>query len=162
MKKSTLLLIGIVIIAAIAFYAYRKTAPIPDLALSQMNIEDLSGNPVNLTFKSNRPLVVLFWSTTSKNSQNTITALSKIQQKYGSQVNFILVSDEEANKITVYKSTNMLPFFFVRSIKPIDEYGIHHVPALYFFSADNKLLAKESGNINASNIESFITKTLQP
>ena len=143
MKKGGILL-GIVLLAAIiGFYAYRKMNTIPDLNLSEIQIQDLNGLPLNLADRHEKPLVINFWSTTSKASYENLQQFSKAFKNYGGKANFFMVSDEESEKITVYKTTSMLPFFFIRSLKPIEDYSIGNVPATYFFDAKRKLVFKK-------------------
>lgn len=162
MKKTAVLLLVIVLIGIIAFFGYQRMTQIPDIKPAELQLENLSGIPVDLSFRGNRPVVIYFWSTTSAKFQKTLPDLKNAYAKYGNQVNFMLVSDEDSNDITTFKSLQMLPFFMFRSTKSLSEYGIHSVPAIYFFDVKGKLISKKTGILNESELETEIKKIIIP
>lgn len=160
MKKPAVLLSLIVLIGLIIFFGYQRMTQIPDIKPGELQLENLSGIPVDLNFRGDRPVVIYFWSTTSKKSQKTLPDLKNLYAKYGNQVNFMLVSDENSNDITTFKSLQMLPFFMFRSTKSISDYGIHTTPAVYFFDIKGNLISKKTGVLNATELETEIIRTL--
>ena len=162
MKKGGILL-GIIILAAlIGFYAYCKMTFLPDLNLSEIEIHDLNNLPINLADRHQKPLVINFWSTTSKKSFENLQQLNKAFKNYGDTANFFIVSDEASEEISIYKTTSMFPFFFIRSLKPIADYGIGNVPATYFFNAEGKMVYKKIGVMQQAEIERELSKLTSP
>ena len=160
MKKPVVLLSLVVLIGLIVFFGYQRMTQIPDIKPGELQLEKLSGIPVDLSFRGNRPVVIYFWSTTSNKFQKTLPDLKKVHAKYSHLVNFMLVSDESPTDIATFKSLQLLPFFMFRSTKSLSDYGIHTIPAVYFFDIKGNLISKKTGVLNESELETEIIRTL--
>ena len=160
MKKAVILLSVLLFIGIIGFFGCQRMTQIPDIKPAELQLENLSGIPVDLSFRGNRPVVIYFWSTISGKFQKTLPDLKKVYAKYGNLVNFILVSDENSTDITTFKSLQMLPFLMFRSTKSLSDYGIDTIPAVYFFDIKGNLISKKTGVLNESELETEIIPIL--
>lgn len=151
---------GILLTVAIGYYGYRKLTYSPDVELEKIEITDLSGVSLNLAAQHQKPMVVNFWATWCGPCRQEFPNFSQAHKKYGDKVSFVMISDEELDKIATFKTTSMLPFFFVRSVKPLSDYDISSIPVTYFFDASGELVSKHSGTMELAEIEKEIQKCL--
>lgn len=161
MKKTAILFSVVVLISIIGFFGCQRMTQIPDIKPAELQLENLSGIPVDLSFMGDRPVVIYFWSTTSEESKKALPDLKNAYTKHGNQVNFMLVSDENSTDITTFKSLQMLPFFMFRSTKSISDYGIHNIPTVYFFDSKGNISSKKTGILSESELETEISQILK-
>jgi len=157
MKKAGILLGLIALFAVIGFYVYQRTQ-LPDVNIDQIELQTFSGIPLNFAGRNDKPLILHFYSTASKTSTVEFSAFKNPYAKFGFKITMIMVSDEEIEKATAFKVNAMLPFYFLHSVKPVGDYGIHTLPATYFFNGKGKLISKKSGLMTEAEIEAEISK----
>jgi|GEM_PF-4380419 len=158
MRKAWIFVI-IAVLGVTGFYAYRKLAGAPNIQLEDIALQNLSGLEIDLAQRNNqKPMIITFWSVSSKDSKDAFSLLKKAYTKHGSNINFIMVSDDEIEDITTFKINSRLPFYFARSVKPLDDYNIYNLPTVYFFNAAGKLVHKKSGVLTEAAIENEISK----
>lgn len=161
MKKAGILLALIALFAIIGYYVYQRTQ-LPNITVDKIELQTFSGIPLSFTGHRDKPLIFHFYSTASKTSAVEFSAFKNPYAKFGSKITLIMVSDEEIEKATAFKANSMLPFYFLLSVKPVGDYGIHTLPATYFFNGSGKLISKKSGLLTESEIEAEIAKILAP
>ncbi|GEP50452.1 hypothetical protein FNO01nite_11240 [Flavobacterium noncentrifugens] len=158
MKKAWIFII-IAVLGITGFYAWRKMAGAPDIRLENIALQNLSGLEIDLAQRnSQKPMIITFWSVSSKDSKDAFLLLKNAYAKHGSSINFMMVSDDEIEEITTFKMNYRLPFYFARSVKPLDDYNIYNLPTVYFFNAAGKLVSKKSGLLTQAEIETEISK----
>jgi|SRR6218665_278733 len=151
---------GLLLTVAIGYYGYHKLTSVPKIDLAKIELQSLSGIPLNLSYHNEKPLVVNFWATWCGPCREEFPAFNKAYAKYGDRVNFVMISDEDPEKITTFKSLGMYPFMFVRSVKSLDNYGINSIPLTYFYNAKGEQVGQKSGAITQSELENEIQKIL--
>lgn len=160
MNKKILWITGLVLIAAFGYYTYQKSTKIPEINLSEMPLENLSGIPLNLGYRSNKPFIVFFWETENDLSRKEFPIFNKAYNKYADRVNFVMISDEDPEKITTFKSLGMYSFIFARATKPLGDFDINSVPLTYFYNAEGKQVFQKLGAWSEKELENEIQKIL--
>lgn len=155
MKKAGILVAIIVVLAVVGWYSYYRNTNLPDIDPAKIEIQDLSGIPIKLADQHQRPAVIFFSRTSSSKE---LYAFKIAYSKYAAKINFVVISDEETEKITIFKTTSMSPFFFAHSVKPFGDYEMYKLPAIYFFNSSGTLVSKKSGSLTETEIETEISK----
>lgn len=89
----------------------------PQINLSGIALKDLNGNIVNLANFAGKPLVVNFWGSWCGPCRQELPGFEKAREKYGNQINLVMVSDEQVDKIVKFKEENNYTFFMLNRKK---------------------------------------------
>ena len=147
-NKKQFYLIGILFILIASFFIVRKIKRnySPQIKLSSFVLKDLNGKDIALNSFAGKPLVINFWGTWCGPCRQEFPAFEKVKEKYATQVNFIMVSDEQENKIEKFRIENNFTFLFAQSPITFDKLGITSVPVTYLYDAKGNLYAKKKRN----------------
>src|SRR5438045_7638657 len=128
-KRRTYLLAIALLLAAVAIVIRKvKKNYVPRIDLSGITIKDLNGKHVDLAAFAGKPLVINFWGTWCGPCRHELPVFDKASKKYGSTVNFLLISDEPVEKLIKFKAENSYPFFYAQSQERFRDLGISSVP----------------------------------
>ena len=159
-NKKQFYLIGILFILIVSFFIVRKIKKnyIPLIALSSLVLKDLNGKDIALTSFAGKPLVINFWGTWCGPCRQEFPDFEKVKQKYASQVNFIMVSDEKEDKIEKFRIENNFTFLFAQSPITFDKLGITSVPVTYLYDAKGNLYTKKKETLSEQQLDELIAE----
>ena len=159
-NKKQFYLIGILFILIVSFFIVRKIKKnyIPLIELSSLVLKDLNGKDIALTSFAGKPLVINFWGTWCGPCRKEFPDFEKVKQKYVSQVNFIMVSDEQEDKIEKFRSENNFTFLFAQSPITFDKLGITSVPVTYLYDAKGLLYTKKKETLSEQQLDELVAE----
>lgn len=151
------------ITGAIAFIlvivlVYNKFVVQPDILLNQIEVQNLSGETVNLDQYIGKPLVVNYWATWCAPCIKEFPYFNEVKQQLEGDVNFLMISDESTKKINTFSTSNPYTFNYLRSNKNLSEYGINARPTTYFYDSNGALVTKHTGELNVKILNKLINK----
>lgn len=159
-NKKKFYLIGILFILIASFFIVRKTKKkySPLIELCSLVLKDLNGKDIALTSFAGKPLVINFWGTWCGPCRKEFPDFEKVKQKYVSQVNFIMVSDEQKDKIEKFRIENNFTFLFAQSPITFDKLGITSVPVTYLYDAKGRLYTKKKETLNEQQLDELVAE----
>lgn len=163
MNKRSLYLMGLVLLLLISIFIVKNVYKnyTPQINLSGLAIKDLNGSIVDLAGFTGKPLVINFWGTWCGPCRQELPGFEKAKKKYGSQVNFLMVSDEPVKKIMKFKAENNYTFFYAQSQKTFHDVGITSVPVTYFYDAKGNLIFKKKDPMNDEVLNEIVEKMIR-
>ncbi len=149
------------IIRAIAFIfliilAYNKFLVQPDISLDQIEVQGLNGNKIELADYEGKPLIINYWATWCAPCLEEFPYFNEVKQQLGSNVNFIMVSDESIERINKFSASNSYDFNYLRSDNKLSEYGINALPTTYFYNSSGILVNKHTGELDIEKLKELI------
>ncbi len=155
-------LAGIVIVIALGIFAFMKLVSSPDVSINEIKIEDLEGNKItSQKLLDGNPLVLNYWATWCAPCVAEFPEFEKARKKYEGKVNFVMISDEDAAKISGFKTKKGFQLNILKSALPLSKYGIKAIPQTYFYNAKGELVETISGSTDANGLEEKIQKLLK-
>ncbi|WP_108868078.1 TlpA family protein disulfide reductase [Aquimarina aquimarini] len=153
--------LGCIILIATATLVYSKFIVSPDISLNQLEVLDLKGNNIELSEYQGKPLVVNYWATWCAPCLKEFPYFEEVKQRFGDDVNFVMISDETIDKITYFSNSKPYSFNFLKSSKKLSEYGLNEITALpttYFYDAQGNLIVKHTSNLNVESLAELIKR----
>lgn len=159
-NKKKFYLIGILFILIASFFIVRKIKRnySPQIKLSSFVLKDLNGKDIALTSFAGKPLVINFWGTWCGPCRQEFPDFEKVKEKYATQVNFIMVSDEQEDKIEKFRIENNFTFLFAQSPITFDKLGITSVPVTYLYDAKGNLYAKKKETLSEKQLDELVAE----
>lgn len=154
-------IVGCIILIITAVILYSKFIVSPDISLNQLEVQDLNGNNIELTKYQGKPLVVNYWATWCAPCLKEFPYFEEVKQRFGNDVNFIMVSDEAIEKITSFSNSKPYSFNFLKSSKELSEYGLNEITALpttYFYDSQGNLIVKHTSDLNVESLTELIKR----
>lgn len=154
-------IVGSIAFILIAAFGYHKFIKSPDISLSQLELQDLKGNDVELTRYNGKPLVVNYWATWCAPCLIEFPHFEKVKERFGSEINFVMISDESIEKITSFSNSKPYSFNFLKSSKKLSEYGINEMTALpttYFYDIQGDLITKHTSALTVESLIELINR----
>lgn len=130
----------------------------PDILLNQIEARNLNNEVIDLSKPTNKPLVVSFWATWCAPCIKEFPEFERIQQKYGDEIDFTMISDETIDKIKQFSINKSYPFRFLKSDKKLSNYDINILPTTIFYNSKGKVIYKHIGSINYIKLDEIIKK----
>lgn len=152
-------IVGCAVLITMAVILYSKFMVSPNISLNQLEVQDLSGNNIELTKYQGKPLVVNYWATWCAPCLKEFPYFEEVKQRFGNEVNFIMISDESIERITSFSNSKPYSFNFLKSPKKLSEYGLNEItaiPTTYFYNAQGNLIVKHTSNLNLENLTELI------
>lgn len=145
------------ILVGFAYY-YFKYIRKPNLKLDEIEIESIDGQKIDIQNYVGKPLIVNFWASWCGPCLKELPHFKQINKKYGGDVTFLLISEENPEKIIPFK--NFFDFEFVLSSKSFNSYGVNTWPTTYFYDSDGLLKDKVNGSLTLKDLEKKISKIM--
>jgi thiol-disulfide isomerase/thioredoxin len=163
MKKKYFLLgyaVGVAGFLILLFWGVKNIQSLiapPDI-IDKIELSDLDGNVVDVKDFSGKPLIINYWATWCSPCLKEFPYFENVKQQYGDEINFVMISDEKPEKQLSFIQKNNYSVNFLKSRKPLEKIGIRILPATYFYDADGKLLDKQAGGLDQSDLIRMIQK----
>ena len=145
------------ILVGFAYY-YFKYIRKPNLKLDEIEIESIDGQKIDIQNYVGKPLIVNFWASWCGPCLKELPHFKQINKRYGGDVTFLLISEENPEKIIPFK--NSFDFEFVLSSKSFNSYGVNTWPTTYFYDSDGLLKDKVNGSLTLKDLEKKISKIM--
>lgn len=124
--------------------------------MTDFPLQDYEGKPVAIADFQNQKVFVHFWATWCRDCLVELPSLIQAANDLKAQnqkIVFLMISDEEPERVTAFLEGKNIPFTFVRMTKPIQSVGIHSIPQTYIVNEKGEiLLAKGQHEWTAKNI----------
>ena len=158
MHKRTFVFIAIVVMLIATFFVAGKLKrnTSPSINLSLFELKDLNGNEIIVSQFIKKPLVINFWGTWCGPCLQEFAAFERVQKKYSTQINFLMISDEPADKIKKFQQKNNYSFLFVRSLKSFDDLGIASVPVTSLYDANGNFVITKNEPLHKDELNQLI------
>ncbi|MEP7110000.1 MAG: TlpA disulfide reductase family protein [Ferruginibacter sp.] len=163
MNKRSYYIAAVVLLLTASYFIVKKLkrTHVPQINLSGITLKDLNGRIVNLNEFAGKPLVINFWGSWCGPCRQEFPGFENIKTKYGSQINFLMVSDEPVDKIIKFKEENTYTFFYAQSQTPFHDLGIRSVPFTYFYDARGTLIVKKKDPLNEEELNGLIAEMVR-
>jgi len=120
----------------------------PDETLLKHSFSNLQGEPVDIKQYLGKPLLINYWATWCKFCLKDLPVIEQFADYHKRSHNVILLSDESVKKIEQFKSKQAYELIYLKSDKPLSNYGIRQRPAFAYFNASGKHLETINGSVD--------------
>jgi thiol-disulfide isomerase/thioredoxin len=152
---------GVLLLILSGFYFYNKIFDQEGYDLDQLKVETLEGEKVTLESYNDKPIVLNYWATWCAPCLKEFPDFEEIKKEYGDKVNFIMVSDESADKIRKFIDKNPYSFTFLRTDTKLSEIGIIARPVTYLYNNEGKLVSQYVTQLDADGLRKMIEAILK-
>ena len=162
MKRTKFILIIVLVLIAgfwIEKEAHKKA--LPRIDMTQLALFDLNGKQIIMGQFAGKPLVINFWGSWCGPCLQEIPVFETAGKKFGNQVNIIMISDEEVEKIAAFKNKNNYQLTYVHSSVALGSLGIESVPLTCFYNPAGKLILAKKEGIKQEELNTLIEATLK-
>jgi thiol-disulfide isomerase/thioredoxin len=146
---------GIILIITLTFF-YFKLFTLRDISLNEVEIVNLNGEKIELTEYIGKPLVINYWATWCAPCLKEFPYFEEVKKQYGDEVNFIMVSDEDIDKIKKFASKKDYTFKYLMSPKNLSSYNINTIQVTYFYNSKGNITTKHKGSLDEKTMKSLI------
>lgn len=159
--RSILTIVLLLILAGFFIEQRLRQKSTPAINLASLALQDLSGKDINTQQFLNNPTVVNFWGTWCGPCLQELPGFENAGKKFAGKVNIVMVSDEPADKIAAFKTTNNYQLLYAHSQKSFDSLGIAAVPVTCFFDATGKLLMSKEQALDEKELTAAIESLIK-
>lgn len=162
MNKKIIYLLMFFFLIVTSFYITKKiNKKDPIVNTTGLVLKDLNGNFINLNSFYGKPIILNYWASWCGPCREEFPIFEKINKKYSSQVNFLMVSAEPLDKIIEYKRINKYSLPFAQSQQQLNQLGITSIPVTAIYSAEGKLLTTKFNPLNEAQLHEIISGLLK-
>lgn len=110
------------------------------------NLQDINGNFIDFNTKKNKVIFVSFWATWCPPCVAEMPSIQAFYDKYGEEVEFILVSDESPAKINAFMNKNGYDLPVYANISsPLPELESSTIPTSFLIDKNGGIAIKKKG-----------------
>ncbi len=160
-----LLIAGIAAVALVVTLLVVLLSPNPFAPDTDFTVYDASGKQVNLSDYAGKPIVLNFWASWCGPCKAEMPDFQKAYEKYGSEVQFLMVNLSSSNQETQDKAEDFLesqgysfPVLFDLDGDAALAYGVESIPTTYFFDKSGKIVDSYNRMIDEATLEKCIAK----
>ena len=126
-------------------------------------ISDMDGNVVSFSSLNNKPIFINFWATWCPPCIAELPGIEELHNKYGNEVNFILVSNENRTKVKSFaknKKFEKLPFYHSNTVP--SDFASQSIPTTFIIKADGTIVVDKKGvaKWNSGKVEDILEKLI--
>jgi thiol-disulfide isomerase/thioredoxin len=117
--------------------------------INKLQLEDLDGNPVNLSDYKDKTIVLNFWATWCPPCRQEKPLLEKARQELADEgFEFVMVSQEDPEIIRKYAEAKPYKFTYLHSKQNIKLLGIFNIPHTFLIDKNGKVVFSHNGMTN--------------
>lgn len=144
-KKRTIIAFALFLLIVAGFFVKRYLIA-PEIDLKKIEVSILSGEKMTLDQLNGKVVVLNFWATWCPPCVQEMPMFDNLYQSMqGQQVEFVLASDEELNKIIAFADKHELKIPLYQFTQKMQEHGVYTIPATFIFDKKGKLVEKKLG-----------------
>lgn len=125
------------------------------IKVPDFTVYDMNGNTISLYESLDKPVVLNFWATWCGPCQSEMPAFDKMYQKYGEQINFLMVNVTDGSRDTKEKVSSFyeesgytFPVYLDTNLEASMTYGAgYSIPLTFFIDTEGNLLYSQMGAI---------------
>jgi peroxiredoxin len=144
------LLLLLAILTGIFFYSKFRVAPSIDF--SKISLVNEDGSKADLRTFTGRKTVICFSATWCGNCWQELGEIDRIKANELNDVDFVVISDEPAERIEVFKRRLKGPFTYLRLTQPFSSIGIHSIPTSYIVNTHFEIKKEHVGYIDWNDL----------
>ena len=136
-------------------------------AAPDFTVYDLDGNAHKLSDFHGKPVILNFWASWCGPCKMEMPDLEKAWQKYGDQIQFMLVNLADGSQETVEAGSAFIkeqgytfPVFYDTAMEGAYAYGVSGIPVTYFINAEGVFVAYYQGAMSAEILQQGIDMLL--
>ena len=148
-KLKYLILAVLVLLTALFFYNKYKVAPKVDF--NKLTLFDTQGNPVKLSDYKGKKLVVSFGASWCPNCLDELQMINAIKEKELADVEIIVISDEDMERVQGFKERKGYPFTFLKMNQSFNSIGVNSIPTTYIVNTKFEISDESVGFIDWSD-----------
>lgn len=172
-KKTIILCVALVVILAVASFAYNNLSLNQQSELSltkedktmlpDFTLIDMQGNEVSVKDLLGKPTIINFWATWCSYCMEEMPDFQKAYEKYGDKVNFIMIDAVDGYRETVdigkeyvQKQGYTFPVYFDTDSKAVEACGVTGFPNTFFVSDTGEILLKYPSYITGDRLMQMV------
>lgn len=119
----------------------------PSLQLADIQLETLSGQPVDIGQWKGKRIFVNYFATWCRPCVRELPAIAAVKNSLdSSKYVFVIVSQELPEKVAAFQARLQFPFLFTHSLKPFKENGVYSFPQSFIFNEEGELISSKVGD----------------
>ena len=153
-KKSLVRLLPLLAVVGVLLFFYLRYKVPPQLDVSNLPLETLSGTPAKIALNKGEKLCIKFFATWCIDCRRELPDLMKDTAAFKKEnIRLVLVSDEAPEQLQFFIERDLVPFEMLHLKTSFKSAGIYTLPTTYWYDASGALYKKTTGNSNM--IEGF-------
>lgn len=125
---------------------------------------DLNGQLTNNKIGQGQPVILSYWATWCPPCVAELPSIQKLHNDFGNRVKFLLITSEEPEVVTEFKTKNSLemPVYFPINEAP-EVLQSSALPTNYLIDGDGNILIKETGaaNWNSKKVRDLLNRLIR-
>lgn len=112
----------------------------------EWKVADINGRAVSLSSFEGKPVFLNFWATWCPPCIAEMPDIQNLYNKYGDEVAFLLVTDEETSKVQAFMERKAfdMPVYFHRSAVP-SLFASQNIPVTFIIDPKGKIVIRKTG-----------------
>jgi peroxiredoxin len=148
MKKWWPLGVFVLGLSLVLLYQYQKYRIAPTVDVFKLNYVDTAGNAVDLNAFKGKKIIYSFFGTWCGECVLELKQLNEAKKTELKDVEVIVVSDEEPDRIIGFARRKNYPFIFLKIDKPFAELGVNAIPVNYLINSRGEVTYSKVGGLN--------------
>jgi len=138
----------ILLAGLLGLFLYNKYRVAPTIDFKKLPLTDLSGTPVTFESFKGKKLIVSFGASWCPNCIDELNTLKEIKENSLSDVEVIVISDEDLERVKSFKERKEYPFTFLKMQQPFNSIGVNAIPTTYIVNINLEVKEEKVGYIN--------------
>jgi peroxiredoxin len=149
MKKWWPLGVFVVGLSLVLLYQYQKYRVAPTVDVFKLKYVDTSGTSVDLNaWKGKKKIIYSFFGTWCGECVLELKQLNEAKKNELKEIEIIVVSDEDIDKITAFARRKHYPFTFLKIDRPFADLSIFAIPVNYLINSKGEITYSKVGALN--------------
>jgi thiol-disulfide isomerase/thioredoxin len=145
-KLKYILIAVLGLLAALFFYNKYRVAPGVDF--NKLALFDVEGKPVKWTDFEGKKMVVSFGASWCPNCLDELKLINSIKEKELTDVEIIVISDEELKTVQAFKGRKNYSFTFLKMNQTFNSIGVNAIPTIYILNTKLEVKDETVGYID--------------
>ncbi|MCO5233378.1 MAG: TlpA family protein disulfide reductase [Chitinophagales bacterium] len=153
MFKNKKITIGLFIVFLLLFAGtiIKRYFITPEIQLKEVHVQSLSKETFDLSKFKGKVVVLNFWATWCPPCVQEMPMFENVYQEMKNQnIEFVLASDENSEKINSFITKNQLSIPIYHLLTDMKNLGIYTIPITFIFDQKGNLVAKKMGAFDSA------------